>query len=65
MHIINQEVNTAVLWRVALQLPFLPLLWVFLNFFFSESAVHFACLFHSLYCNSTLRFVSLQPKGSG
>lgn len=25
----------------------------------------FACLFHSLYCNSTLRFVSLQPKVSG
>lgn len=64
MHVINQEVNTAVLWRVALQLLFLPLLWVFLNFF-SGRAVGFACLFHSLYCNSTLRFVSLQPKGSG
>lgn len=36
MHIINQEVNTAILWRVALQLPFLPLLWVFLNFFFQR-----------------------------
>lgn len=64
MHIINQEVNTAVLWRVALQLLFLPLLWIFMKFF-SESAVGFACLSHSLQCNSTLRFVSLQAKDSG